>query len=67
LIGDTDGTIREAFARIGSLRIAPATWRRRRRSAIARRRQSRLSRRQLGRPERSSLVHRGEREITAWE
>jgi hypothetical protein len=67
LIGDTDGTMREAFARIGPLRIAPATWRRRRRSAIARRRPSRLLRRQVGRVEGAAVVHRGESEITAWE
>src|SRR5690242_3908881 len=66
LIGDTDGSLREAFARIGALRIAPATWRRRRRSAIARRRPSRLLRRQVGRAD-ATFVHRGEREITAWE
>jgi hypothetical protein len=67
LIGDTDGTMREAFARIGPLRIAPATWRRRRRSAIARRRPSRLLRRQAGRVEGAAVVHRGEAEIIAWE
>ena len=66
LITETDGTIREAFARIGCLRIASPTWRRRRRSAIARRRPSRLSRRQVGRAD-TTFVHRGEREITAWE
>lgn len=49
LISDTDGTTREAFARMGQLRIAAPTWRRRRRSAIARRRASRLLRRQVGR------------------
>jgi hypothetical protein len=67
LIAETDGTIREAFARIGQLRIAPPTWRRRRRNAIARRRPSRLSRRRVGQAERTMLVHRGAREITAWE
>jgi Family of unknown function (DUF6101) len=67
LIGETDGTIRDAFARIGALRIAPATWRRRRRSAIARRHSSHRLRRQIGRPECAAVVHQGEREITAWE
>jgi hypothetical protein len=67
LIGETDGTIREAFARIGALRIAQPTWRRRRRSAIARRHSSRRLRRQTGRPGRAAVVHQGEREITAWE
>jgi hypothetical protein len=67
LIGDTDGTMREAFARVGQLRIAAPTWRRRRRSAIARRRPLRLLRRQAGRAKGVSVVHRGEREIIAWE
>jgi hypothetical protein len=67
LIGETDGTIREAFARIGALRIAQPTWRRRRRSAIARRHSSRRLRRQTGRPGRAAVVYQGEREITAWE
>jgi hypothetical protein len=48
LISDTDGAMHEAFARIGPLRIAAPTWRRRRRSAIARRRSSRLLRRRTG-------------------
>jgi hypothetical protein len=67
LIGDTDGTLREAFARIGQLRIAPATWRRRRRSAIARRRPSRPLRGKVGRVDAVPAVHRGEREMIAWE
>jgi hypothetical protein len=67
LIGDTDGTMREAFARIGQLRIAVPTWRRRRRSAIARRRPSRLLRRPAGRADIASVIYRGENEIIAWE
>jgi hypothetical protein len=67
LISDTDGTMREAFARIGQLRIAAPTWRRRRRSVVARRRPSRLLRRRVGRAELASVIHRGEREITSWE
>jgi uncharacterized protein DUF6101 len=67
LIADTDGTMREAFARVGQLRIAAPTWRRRRRSAIARRRPLRLLRRQAGRAKGAAAVHRGEREIIAWE
>jgi hypothetical protein len=67
LIGETDGTMREAFARIGQLRVAAPTWRRRRGSAIARRRASRLLRRWLGRADAAPAVHRGEGEITAWE
>jgi len=67
LIAETDGTIREAFARVGQLRIAAPTWRRRRRSAIARRRPPRLLRRRAGRVDAAAIVHRGEREIVAWE
>ena len=67
LISDTDGAMHEAFARIGPLRIAAPTWRRRRRSAIARRRPSRLLRRRAGRTGGAALVHRGAREIIAWE
>jgi hypothetical protein len=67
LIVDTDGTIREAFARIGPLRNAAPTWQRRRRSAIARRRPSRLLRRRAGRADAATVVHRGEDEIVAWE
>src|SRR6516225_1501769 len=67
LIGDTDGTMREAFARMGRLRIEAPTWRRRPRSAIARRRPSRSLHRRVGRADRLFLIHRGEREITAWE
>jgi hypothetical protein len=67
LVGDTDGTMREAFARIGRLRIAAPTWRRRRRTRIARRRPSRPLRRQVGRADLASVIHRGECEISAWE
>ena len=38
LIRESDGTLREPFARLGRLRIEAPTWRRRRRSAVARRR-----------------------------
>jgi Family of unknown function (DUF6101) len=67
LISDTDGTMHEPFARIGPLRIAAPTWRRRRRSAIARRRPLRLLRRRAGKTGGAALVHRGAREIIAWE
>ena len=63
LIAETDGTVRDAFARIGPLRIAAPTWRRRRRSAIARRRPSRLLRRRAGRADGAAVIHRGEREL----
>jgi Family of unknown function (DUF6101) len=65
LIRDNDGTLREPFPRLGRLRIAAPTWRRRRRSAIARRRASRLLRRRVGKLLAKRIVHRGEREIIA--
>jgi uncharacterized protein DUF6101 len=67
LIAETDGTMHEPFARIGLLRIAAPTWRRRRRNAIARRRSLRLLRRRAGRTGGAAPVRRGEREIIAWE
>jgi hypothetical protein len=65
LVAEGDGSLREPFARMGAVRIEAPTWRRRRRSAIARRRPSRLIRRQPGRLSATPLVHRGEREIIA--
>jgi Family of unknown function (DUF6101) len=65
LIRENDGTLREPFPRLGRLRIEVPTWRRRRRSAVARRRPSRLLRRRVGRFFTTPLVHRGEREIIA--
>ena len=37
LVAEGDGSLREPFARLGALRIEAPTWRRRRRSAIAKR------------------------------
>jgi hypothetical protein len=65
LVAEGDGKFREPFARMGALRIEAPTWRRRRRSAIARRRPSRLLRRRPGALPATPLVHRGEREIIA--
>ena len=65
LVAESDGTLREPFARLGALRIEAPTWRRRRRSAIARRRPSRLLRRRPGKLPATPVVHRGEREIIA--
>jgi len=65
LVAGADGQFREPFARIGAVRIAAPTWRRRRRSAIARRRPSRLLRRRAGALPETPLVHRDEREIIA--
>ena len=65
LVAEGDGSLREPFARLGALRIEAPTWRRRRRSAIARRRPSRLLRRRAGELSAAPVVHRGEREIIA--
>jgi len=65
LVAEGDGQLREPFARLGALRIEPPTWRRRRRSAIARRRPSRSLRRRPGKLPATPLVHRDEHEIIA--
>ena len=65
LVAEGDGKLREPFARLGAVRIEAPTWRRRRRSAIARRRPWRLLRRRPGALPATPLVHRGEREIIA--
>jgi hypothetical protein len=65
LVSEGDGSLREPFARMGAVRIEAPTWRRRRRSAIARRRPSRLLRRQVGKLPAAPVVHRDEREIIA--
>jgi hypothetical protein len=65
LVAECDGSLREPFARLGALRTQAPTWRRRRRSAIARRRPSRLLRRRTGVLPAEPLVHRGEHEIIA--
>ncbi len=65
LIAEADGALREPFARLGALRIEAPTWRRRRRTAVARRRPSRLLRRRPGKLGATPVVHRGEREIIA--
>ena len=66
LVAETDGSLREPFARLGAhLRIEAPTWRRRRRSAIAWRRPKRLMRRQISPSRPEPIVHRGEREIIA--
>ena len=66
LVAESDGSLREPFARFGAhLRVEAPTWRRRRRNAIARRRPRRLLRRRVGPSRHSPVVHRGEREIIA--
>ena len=65
LVADDAGDVYEPFTRIGRLRIAAPTPRRRRRSALKRRRPSILLRRQPSRLSGTSSVYRGEREIVA--
>jgi hypothetical protein len=66
LVAETDGSLREPFARLGThLRVEAPTWRRRRRSAIARRRPARLLRRRPAALAEPPVVHRDEREIIA--
>jgi Family of unknown function (DUF6101) len=65
LVAEGDGSLREPFARLGALRIDVPTWRRRRRSAIARRRPARALRRRPGELPDAPVVHRGEGEIIA--
>jgi hypothetical protein len=65
LVAEADGRLRDAFERIGALRVATPTWRRRRRSAIRKRRPSILMRRKAGRSIEGAQVHRDEREIIA--
>jgi hypothetical protein len=64
LIAESDGRLREAFGRIGAIRIDVPTARRRRRSVLRRRRPSILLRRKVGRSLDGAAVHR-EREIIA--
>jgi hypothetical protein len=65
LVAEADGRLREPFARLGALRVAAPTWRRRRRSALRMRRPSILLRRKPGRSIVDAIVHRSEREIIA--
>jgi hypothetical protein len=63
LVTEADGGLREAFVRIGALRIGCPARRRRRRSSLEARRPASL-RRQGAMPARS-VVHRGERRPSA--
>jgi hypothetical protein len=65
LVVETDGRLREPFARIGALRIAAPLPRRRKYSSVKARRPSILLRRKGGRRLDGAAVHRGEREIIA--
>lgn len=65
LLVEDEAGVRDAFPRLGELRIGRVRPRRRRRSALKRRRPSILSRRAAGRITEATPVHRGEREIIA--
>jgi Family of unknown function (DUF6101) len=65
LIAERDGQLREPFARVGAVRVAPPTPRRRRHNAIKARRPMILLRRKAGRVAAAPSVHRDEREIVA--
>ena len=65
LLHDEDAGWRDAFARMGGVRVSAVRPRRRRRSTLKQRRPSLLMRRQPGRLEASTPVHRGEHEIIA--
>jgi hypothetical protein len=66
LIGELAGEVREAFERLGGLRVDRPFVRRRRRSTLRHRRPSILMRRKAGRVLPETLaIHRGEHEIIA--
>jgi hypothetical protein len=65
LLVQDEGGVRDAFPRLGELRIGRVRPRRRRRSALKRRRPSISFRRATGRITDATPVHRGEREIIA--
>jgi hypothetical protein len=65
LVAETDGRLREAFERIGALRVAAPQPRRRKHSAVKARRPSIFLRRKPGRRLEAAAVHYGEREIIA--
>jgi hypothetical protein len=63
LVVDADGTLRDAFQRIGSVALGAPSPRRRRRNAVKWRRSRFLRRRKPGRPAAEPVVYRDEREI----
>jgi hypothetical protein len=65
LVADADGTLREPFERVGAVRVASPSPRRRRRGAIKARRPRIFLRRKAGDARTQRAVHRGEREIIA--
>ncbi len=65
LVAERDGSLREPFARLGSVLVEAPARRRRRRTTISRRRPSIRMRRRAARLPDTPMVHRGEREIIA--
>jgi hypothetical protein len=65
LLAQDDAGVREAFPRLGELRIGRVRPRRRRHSALKRRRPSISFRHATGRIGETTPVHRGERETIA--
>jgi hypothetical protein len=65
LLGSADGTVHDPFRRLGALRVAAPTLRRRRRNAIRRRRPSLPLRRRAASGVEKTVIHRDEREIIA--
>ncbi|MDC7784528.1 DUF6101 family protein [Rhodoplanes sp. TEM] len=65
LVAETDGTLREPFARLGGVRLGTPQVRRRRSSPVKRRRASILMRRKPGRLPVAPHVYKDEQEIIA--
>jgi hypothetical protein len=65
LVVEPDGRLRDAFNRMGAVRVDAPAARRRRRSALRMRRPSILLRRKVGRSLDGAALHRHEREIIA--
>jgi len=65
LVMDDNGSLREPFRRLGALRVAATTRRRRRHGAMKGRRPLILFRRTAAPMQGLAVVHRGEREIVA--
>jgi hypothetical protein len=65
LVTEPNGRLREAFARIGLIRLGALISRRRRRTALKARRPTLPLRRRIGGRRATPIVHRGEHEIIA--
>jgi len=65
LVANADGGFSESYPRLGAVRVAAPSMRRRRRNALHRRRPKFLVRRKTAMKHGPALVHRDEREIIA--